>query len=122
MSDLAPSSGRKAKGDVPKKTRLAIEELKAAAKANGCLDCGWNWKKGPLCFRPLVLNHLTFDHVPGRGRKAFNLSDVPKKASLDDVLTEIAKCEVVCERCHRKRERARLEAADGEGSSGLRQA
>lgn len=69
----------------------------------GCVDCGYN-------------NHpeaLDFDHV--NGKKLGNLSEmVNHGASLDTLVQEILKCEVVCANCHRIRtylRRGRKESA-----------
>jgi len=49
---------------------------------------------------------LTFDHV--RGTKRGNISDMVNNGwSIDTIVAEIAKCEVVCFNCHMRRERNR---------------
>jgi len=53
----------------------------------GCTDCGF--KEHPAA--------LHFDHV--KGEKKFNVSQDPKR-SMEDLLVEIEKCEVVCANCH----------------------
>lgn len=65
--------------------------------AKGCADCGYN---AHACA-------LDFDHLPGTVKK-FKISDCV--APLDELLAEIAKCEVVCANCHRVRtyERVRV--------------
>lgn len=56
-----------------------------------CVDCGED--------DPIVLD---FDHV--LGEKEFTISKlVNRKASWGNVLAEIAKCEVRCANCHRRR-------------------
>ena len=66
---------------------VAIGELKVKA---GCVDCGFN-------AHPAALD---FDHV--RGDK---FSDVSRMLtySWERILSEIAKCDVVCANCHRLR-------------------
>ncbi len=54
-----------------------------------CLDCG---ESNPL--------YLDFDHV--RGEKMWNLSEMTKH-SLETVESEIAKCEIRCMKCHRRK-------------------
>ena len=54
-----------------------------------CLDCGQS--------DPLVLE---FDH---RGDKSFNVSKGLRDLDWAAVLAEIAKCDVVCANCHRRR-------------------
>ena len=76
-----------------------------------CVDCGED--------DPTVLD---FDHV--RGDKRCALGDVAKLITLpvDDLLAEIAKCDIRCANCHRKVTQQRREAKriPGESSSGWR--
>jgi hypothetical protein len=65
-------------------------------KDRPCADCGINY--GP--------EHMEFDHVEERGPKDVSVCHLAK-ASLDRFLAEIAKCDVVCCRCHERREVAR---------------
>ncbi len=59
---------------------------------NPCVDCGEP--------DPIVLD---FDHLDPK-TKAFGLSEAPSKSySRDRLIKEIAKCEVVCSNCHRRR-------------------
>lgn len=60
------------------------------AKSVPCADCGNRFP--PVC--------MDFDHV--RGEKKFSLSRAMTR-SMEEVLSEIAKCEVVCANCHRIR-------------------
>jgi hypothetical protein len=60
-----------------------------------CVDCGE--------YDPAV---LTFDHV--RGKKRMDVSRmVAEGYSIEAVMEEIAKCEVVCSNCHMRREQKR---------------
>lgn len=73
---------------------MSKRELVESFKRQNCKDCQRH--------RP---GEMTFDHLPGQ-EKLFNVSQYfryPKWA----VKLEIAKCEVVCKRCHNKRERLR---------------
>jgi hypothetical protein len=54
-----------------------------------CVDCGES--------DPLILE---FDHL---GRKRFNIATGLRDRNWDSVLDEIAKCDVVCANCHRRR-------------------
>jgi hypothetical protein len=54
-----------------------------------CADCGES--------DPLVLE---FDH---RGNKSFNIAKGARDRNWQAVLDEIAKCDVVCANCHRRR-------------------
>ena len=56
---------------------------------NPCTDCG---EKDPLV--------LEFDHM---GDKKFNIAKGIRDRNWTSVLAEIAKCEVVCANCHRRR-------------------
>lgn len=56
-----------------------------------CLDCG---ERDPIV--------LEFDHV--RGKKESNVATlIHNTASIKRIQAEIAKCEVVCANCHRRR-------------------
>jgi len=60
---------------------------------NPCVDCGEA--------NTVVLE---FDHVGEKGTKEFNISDAVRRGlSLKKVEEEIAKCEVRCANCHRKK-------------------
>ena len=60
-----------------------------------CVDCGE--------YDPLV---LTFDHV--RGNKKMNVSQMVNQGySFEAIREEMAKCEVVCNNCHLRREKKR---------------
>jgi hypothetical protein len=61
-------------------------------KDKPCSDCG-------ICYPWYVME---FDHV--RGKKQFNLSIVGSMmCSIEKIDREIAKCDLVCANCHRKR-------------------
>lgn len=58
-------------------------------KSHHCVDCGES--------DPLVLE---FDHLRD---KSFNIATGMRKKNWGAVVAEIAKCEVVCANCHRRR-------------------
>ena len=63
-----------------------------------------NYKKGKACIDckigfPYYI--LQFDHV--RGIKKANLSDYARVATMEELLEEIAKCDLVCGNCHAHR-------------------
>lgn len=78
-----------------RRVRQAIEDLKKAP----CSDCGRTF--------PTVC--MDFDHV--RGEKKFNIASAVNWRRLEDILEEVAKCDLVCSNCHRIRSAARI--ADG---------
>jgi hypothetical protein len=58
-----------------------------------CLDCGIEY--------PSFI--LEFDHLP-KFKKLFALSDAGHDdRTIDEILEEISKCEIVCSNCHRYR-------------------
>jgi hypothetical protein len=76
------------KKETTKKFRLKRREMLNQIKMEaGCCDCGYNE-------HPAALH---FDHV--LGVKNFNISMDPKR-KWQDILEEIAKCEIVCANCH----------------------
>lgn len=68
------------------RNRFLVEYL----RDHPCMDCGED--------DPVVLD---FDHV--RGEKLFMVSKGLTDRSFDALLAEMAKCEVVCANCHRRR-------------------
>ena len=76
--------------------RAAKRSAVAAIKLErGCADCGYNT-------HPAALD---FDHLQD---KTFAISRmVGKRRTMEDIMTEIEKCEVVCANCHRIRTDAR---------------
>jgi hypothetical protein len=93
------------------RTRLVVRERTAYLmeffRTHPCVDCG----EGD----PRVLE---FDHL---GEKSFNISAGIRRRPWEDVVAEIAKCEVRCANCHRRATAQRggflrallLEAHDG---------
>jgi len=71
--------------------RLVLDDIKLSS---GCIDCGYNEHA----------EALDFDHV--KGQKKFNVSIISTR-SLESLMEEIAKCEVVCANCHRVRTKQR---------------
>ena len=68
------------------KKKLVIDDLKNVP----CTDCGNTFP--PCC--------MDFDHI--EGIKEFSIGNNLTR-SLDSLLTEIEKCEIVCANCHRLR-------------------
>jgi cytochrome c2 len=67
-----------------------VDKIKAES---GCMDCG---------LHPEYLQVLEFDHRPDEV-KLFHISDRMASGTMDDLIAEIAKCDVVCANCHRIR-------------------
>lgn len=59
----------------------------------GCMDCG---------LHPEFAQVLEFDHRPDEV-KLFHISDRMVTGPIEELLAEIAKCDVVCANCHRVR-------------------
>ena len=59
---------------------------------NPCVDCGET--------NPVILE---FDHLPEVGAKSFDISGGLGGQSIKEIVLEIAKCEVRCANCHRKK-------------------
>lgn len=72
-----------------KRHKRVIDAIKSSRP---CTDCR-------IHFPSFVLD---FDHVPERGTKEKDISDLPSY-SLSVILDELDKCEVVCANCHRLR-------------------
>ena len=81
--------------DCLRRYRKALRRSKSDAireyKEQPCMDCGMNY--------PFYV--MDFDHV--RDEKRFNISSSYTSYSWKDIIDEIAKCDVVCSNCHRKR-------------------
>ena len=72
-----------------KSLREAVNALKEAP----CMDCGHR-------FHPCAMD---FDHKPGSIKGANISTMVGAQYSLEDILEEIQKCDLVCSNCHRVR-------------------
>ena len=75
-----------------RKRALAIERTRYLLRffrEHPCVDCGE--------LDPVVLE---FDHL---GEKLFNIGEALPDRNWQTILDEIAKCEVVCANCHRRR-------------------
>jgi len=72
------------------KHKSKIKEILTLAKSVPCVDC-------QKIYPPYVMD---FDHVTGN--KIANVSEM-NKFTVEAILMEIKKCEVVCSNCHRER-------------------
>ena len=75
--------------------RSKRRELIDSFKDRPCADCG-------KTYPPYVMD---FDHL---GDKLFNIADGTNSMTTQQVIDEIAKCEIVCSNCHRIRSHQRL--------------
>lgn len=75
--------------------RAMVDRIKIES---GCVDCGIRDPQHPEIY--------DFDHLPGV-EKVANVAILIVKGTEEELLAEIAKCEVVCSNCHRIRTRQR---------------
>ena len=92
----------KAKEAIRQSRKILIDQMKLQS---GCTDCGYN----------LHAVALDFDHLPGCIKK-FNISQSIVNHSWENILVEIAKCQIVCSNCHRIREHNRRINGNGNGA------
>lgn len=85
---LQTAKGRAAKARMYERRRRLVQDIKLA---RGCADCGYREHA----------EALDFDHRPGT-TKLFSLSKMHGH-SLEAVLAEVEKCDIVCANCHRVR-------------------
>jgi hypothetical protein len=82
---------REASRKAAKNARQTKREMIAAIKNVPCMDCG-------IKYPPYVMD---FDHV--RGEKEFTIARKAHGRTVETLLNEISKCEIVCSNCHRIR-------------------
>lgn len=81
---------------VRKNTERVLEFIDEYKRSHACVDCGFSGKDFPFV--------LDFDHQDGGRTKKFNVGSWRHSVlSIEAVKKEIAKCELVCANCHRKR-------------------
>jgi hypothetical protein len=74
------------------KSKKEVQEMLGRIKEkSGCVDCQQTY--------PWYV--LDFDHV--HGKKVANIGQMLNYFSVEDILKEVAKCDVVCSNCHRER-------------------
>lgn len=92
--DKRPSRWRSAERLPPSwRRRLELQDFNDELKvALGCADCGWNaWARG-----------LDWDHA--RGKKLHGIATlINDRWPIEVLISETAKCDVVCANCHRIR-------------------
>jgi hypothetical protein len=67
-----------------------VDQIKSE---RGCMDCG---------LHPEYSQVLEFDHRPDEV-KLFHISDRMGSGTMEDLIAEISKCDIVCANCHRIR-------------------
>lgn len=83
---------KKASLDWKKRHVQSIRSIVVEAKNKPCVDCGVQYETFLM----------EFDHV--RGTKSFNLSKGARRGkTVQQILDEIAKCDIRCVMCHRRR-------------------
>jgi hypothetical protein len=75
----------------PEKKKEVQQMLAKIKEESGCIDCN---KKYPSYV-------LDFDHV--YGKKVANIGQMLNYFSVEDILKEVAKCDIICSNCHRIR-------------------
>ena len=88
--------GKEARRRALLKVRERRTMLLGRLKAAPCTDCGRSFP--PEC--------MDFDHVPERGPKLFSLAGSHCR-KIEDIVEELAKCDLVCACCHRTRTKNR---------------
>lgn len=80
-----------------RKNKLRVSTfIKNYKMARACVDCGFSGKNFPYV--------LDFDHLEGGASKKFTIGGWSKVVlSIEAIVTEIKKCELVCANCHRIR-------------------
>jgi hypothetical protein len=73
------------------KKREVQDMLGKMKEESGCIDCSTKY--------PFYI--LDFDHV--YGKKVANIGQMLDYFSIEDILKEVAKCDIVCSNCHRER-------------------
>jgi len=77
---------RAGKARLQQTRQMMVRDLKLR---RGCVDCGYN----------AHAEALHFDHLPGVEKRG-KVCDLRRNNSIEALLLEIAKCEVVCANCH----------------------
>jgi len=84
-----------------------VDKIKAES---GCVDCG---------LHPEYSQVLEFDHRPDE-IKLFHISDKMTTGTVEDLMSEIAKCDIVCANCHRVRTVIKNQFGDALGTKRTR--
>ncbi len=91
-----PKNKKKHLGYVKRNKLRVAKFIEAYKKTRQCVDCGFSGKKFPYV--------LDFDHANNAGMKQFNVGNWSRSVlSIEAIVREIEKCELVCANCHRIR-------------------
>ena len=80
--------------DQRRRRKAYLRRIISVVKDTPCHDCG------------IKSTTMTFDHLPEFTKKG-NVNDFVRNKSRRSLLIEMAKCDVVCRKCHDIRERKR---------------
>lgn len=69
-------------------------------RTHACVDCSER-EQVPVFYPWYVMD---FDHLPGTKRITLGHSPEVRRLNLEELLQEMAKCDLVCANCHRERE------------------
>lgn len=102
---------RQCQREAQQKRRAPRQEYVDKIKAErGCMDCG---------LHPKYSQVLEFDHRPDEDKK-FHISDGMIAGTMEDLIIEINKCDVVCANCHRVRTAIKNQFAQAFGTTRVR--
>lgn len=89
--DLNNNQKEKPKRRTASEKKEVQKMLGSLKEKSGCIDC--------LGIFPFYV--LDFDHA--YGRKVSNIGQMIDYFSIEDILKEVSKCDIVCSNCHRER-------------------
>lgn len=89
--DFNKNQKEKPRKRTAKEKREVQEMLGTLKEKSGCIDCNNTF--------PFYI--LDFDHV--YGKKVSNIGQMIDYFSIEDILKEVSKCDIVCSNCHRER-------------------
>ena len=98
-SECLPCARARSAVSAKANTARKREWVRAYKLSHGCADCGYNAR----------YEALDFDHLPGTV-KSFNIGPSVGSHSMEDIMAEALKCEIVCANCHRIRTADRIRA------------
>lgn len=91
MLDINKNPKEKPQRRTAQKKKEVQQMLAQIKEKDGCVDCKQKYKS----------YILDFDHV--NGKKVANVGEMLNYFSIEDIMKEVAKCDIVCSNCHRER-------------------